>query len=65
MKKILFDEVTYERTPEVDAKIVDYILNVFKENHCSFSESVADNENIQCEGSAYFSEIADMLKLGE
>lgn len=58
MKKIIV-----ERSPELDKKIVDYIIDIFEKHECVCPESVADDENIQCLGNEYLANIAEMLNL--
>lgn len=68
MKQTLFKEdgyaITVNRNEETDKQIVDMIVNIFKNNRCSCPESVADDEDLQCEGAEIFSEFAEILELG-
>ena len=51
-------------TEEVKEKVINYIIEeVFKKNGSMFPEDVADDENIQCMGSSYFADIAEIMKL--
>ena len=60
---INMNKIIVERSKELDKKIVDYIVDIFKKHECTCAESVADDENIQCLGNEYLANIAEMLNL--
>lgn len=57
------EKIIIERSPELDKKIVDYIVDIFKKHKCICPESVAEDEDIQCFGNEYLANIAEMLNL--